>query len=757
MYTRPYNLDKKDSTLYGFILFTIFCCISIFIIFYLYEVQLAEQEIKTETLKIKKNLVLKSKAITDLAKDSAKIAEEHYKFFKEGRLKENAFYKYLKYEPTKKGFHMDNLPVEFQKAKVGALTYLGPKDSLTKDKAIEINMALSLSDIFRMISDNITDSPWIYYTSDNFIFLTPFVSSKDFFFAKTMVEEKEFYKNARPEVNPNKTPFWTSAYIDEAGVGLMTTYSVPIYNNDRFLGAISIDVTIDQFNRILNSFSINAGEIFLFNEKKQLLASPNKVSSLDKNIKIISEYFENAFLEKISKLKNKNDNGDIFSVESSYIVKHDLPELQMTLFYKIDKISFWFRLLNKTKIFILLFIIGVILIIRNLRSMTHINNQQKALGLSQKLLTESEKIAKLCSWEFDCKNKTLIFSESFKLFFPNFINGNHIEFQEIVNWLSIDYQAEWERILNLCLTEKSQLHFEGILNTLPKDKSNDPRTDKYVSIIVKYEAIDNSHYTLKGTLQDITQRKELEKTIETERVKIIQTSKLAALGEMSAGIAHEINNPLAIIFANTNRLKRNIEPGTNEQAINSLNTIENMVKRITKIIKGLRTFARDADNDPFQNFLVQNLIEDIASICGERLKANSVEFILPEKFSPELTLDCNPTQITQVIINLIMNSFDSIHEQNHPWIKFDVFTSEDKIKFIITDSGKGISKEIADKIFQPFFTTKEVGKGTGIGLSISKGLVEAHKGTIFLDTTSENTKFVIELPLRHSDSKQNTA
>lgn len=757
MLTKSYNLDKKDSTLYGFILFTIFCCISIFIIFYLYEIQLVEQEIKTETLEIKKNLVLKAKTITDLAKDSAKIAEEHFQFFKDGRLKENTFYKYLSFDPSKKGFHMDNLPVEFQKAKVGALTYLGTKESLTKEKTIEINMALSLSDIFRMISDNITDSPWIYYTSDNFIFLTPFVSSKDFFFAKTMVEEKEFYKNARPEINPNKKPFWTSAYIDEAGAGLMTTYSVPIYNKDQFLGAVSIDVTIDQFNRILNSFSINAGEIFLFNEKKQLLASPNKVSSLNKNIKKITDYFQNSFLEKISKLNNRNEDGDIYSVENSYIVKHDLPELQMTLFYKIDKISFWLRILNKTKIFLLLFIIGVILIIRNLRNMTHINNQQKALRLSQKLLTESEKIAKLCSWEYDCQNKTLNFSESFKLFFPNFKSVNHIEFQQIVNWLSIEYQAEWEKTLNLCLSEKSQLHFEGILNPLPMSQANDVDSKKYVSIIVKCETLSDSHYSLKGTLQDITQRKELEKTIENERVKIIQTSKLAALGEMSAGIAHEINNPLAIIFANTNRLKRNIEPGTNEQAINSLNTIENMVKRITKIIKGLRTFARDADNDPFQNFLVQNLIEDIASICGERLKANSVEFILPEKISQELTLDCNPTQITQVIINLIMNSFDSIHEQNKPWIKFDIITNEDKIKFIITDSGKGISKEIADKIFQPFFTTKEVGKGTGIGLSISKGLVEAHKGTIYLDTTSENTKFVIELPLKHSDSKQNTA
>ena len=93
-----------------------------------------------------------------------------------------------------------------------------------------------------------------------------------------------------------------------------------------------------------------------------------------------------------------------------------------------------------------------------------------------------------------------------------------------------------------------------------------------------------------------------------------------------------------------------------------------------------------------------------------------------------------------------MNSFDSISTLDDKWVKLEVKITDTRIDFIVTDSGKGIDKDIADKIFQPFFSTKEVGKGTGIGLSISKGLIEAHNGHIFLDSSSQNTRFVIQLP-----------
>jgi signal transduction histidine kinase len=105
-------------------------------------------------------------------------------------------------------------------------------------------------------------------------------------------------------------------------------------------------------------------------------------------------------------------------------------------------------------------------------------------------------------------------------------------------------------------------------------------------------------------------------------------------------------------------------------------------------------------------------------------------------------------QIAQVLLNLIRNSCDAIERGAEKWIRIAVTRLPDSIEISVSDSGRGIPENVREKIFQPFFTTKEVGRGTGLGLSVSKGIVEAHGGTITLDTKSTHTRFVVTLPLR---------
>jgi C4-dicarboxylate-specific signal transduction histidine kinase len=213
---------------------------------------------------------------------------------------------------------------------------------------------------------------------------------------------------------------------------------------------------------------------------------------------------------------------------------------------------------------------------------------------------------------------------------------------------------------------------------------------------------------------------------------------------MASGIAHEINNPLTIISSYARSLKRTNSEKENDPKINeAADKIVITVNRIAKIIKGLRSFARDSFNDAIVPTSIQKVIESTLELCHEKLKDNSIELKINTFIDFEV--ECREVQITQVLVNLLNNSRDAVDGPDK-WIKIEVIDSGIEAVLTISDSGKKISKEVADKIMQPFFTTKEIGKGLGLGLSISKGIVEGHNGKFYLDMDAAHTTFVIKLP-----------
>lgn len=252
---------------------------------------------------------------------------------------------------------------------------------------------------------------------------------------------------------------------------------------------------------------------------------------------------------------------------------------------------------------------------------------------------------------------------------------------------------------------------------------------------------------------DITAIRNFEDNRRILEQKLVESSRLSTLGEMASGIAHEINNPLAIIRGKVGIVKKNI----NSQNIDFLKvsrdlvSIENTVDRIAKIISGLNTYSRNAENDPFELTNVKTIIDDTLELCREKFKLNLVQ--LNVNCPENVEIDCRPAQISQILINLLSNSFDAIINQNEKWIQLDIINYKVFIEFIIKDSGFGIDQKISSKIMNPFFTTKEVGKGTGLGLSISTALAQAHGGSLKLDTNQENTTFVFKIPLRQQYQK----
>ena len=231
---------------------------------------------------------------------------------------------------------------------------------------------------------------------------------------------------------------------------------------------------------------------------------------------------------------------------------------------------------------------------------------------------------------------------------------------------------------------------------------------------------------------------------------LMQAAKMRSLGEMAAGIAHEINTPLAVICLTAEQIKRDITKPeatrkSDEQLTQKLERIEKTGQRIATIVKGLRLFARESDQDPWTASIAADIVKEALALCAERFKNHNIE--IRTDFDLDLVVECVPVQISQVILNLLGNAFDAVDALPEKWIHIQIKKIENQVRLSFTDSGLGISAATQAKLMTPFFTTKEIGKGTGLGLSISKGLIEKFKGHFYYDSQQPNTCFVIELPL----------
>lgn len=275
----------------------------------------------------------------------------------------------------------------------------------------------------------------------------------------------------------------------------------------------------------------------------------------------------------------------------------------------------------------------------------------------------------------------------------------------------------------------------------------------------KNAALDQSYSDLKNT-----------------QALLVQSEKMASLGQLTAGLAHEINNPVNFVSANISSLKRDIEEimkllekyaGLHEDKSNQkleeilkfrnemnlnytieeikslIRGIEEGSKRTTEIVKGLRNFSR-LDEDVIKKGNINQGLESTLFLLQNKLNEKNIEIITSLSELPEI--DCYPGQLNQVFMNLLTNAIDAIGTNGKIFISTAL--AGNQVKISIRDTGEGMSDEVKKKLFDPFFTTKDVGKGTGLGLSISYGIIDKHKGKIEVKSEEGGgTEFMILLPI----------
>lgn len=229
--------------------------------------------------------------------------------------------------------------------------------------------------------------------------------------------------------------------------------------------------------------------------------------------------------------------------------------------------------------------------------------------------------------------------------------------------------------------------------------------------------------------------------LQTIESQMRQSDRLATAGQLAAGVAHEIGNPLTSIFSLVQLLERRME---NPDHIAKLGRIRSNIERITKIVHELVDFTRPQATD-VQAVQINDVVQNAVGLMTYDNRSQKIDIDL--ELTPGLPrVKASPDKLHQVIVNLLVNAFDAMKEEGD---KIRIVTAENpaSVSILVEDNGGGMAPEVMDKIFDPFFTTKDVGKGTGLGLSVSHGIINSMNGK--LNVTSlpgEGATFQIEIP-----------
>lgn len=229
---------------------------------------------------------------------------------------------------------------------------------------------------------------------------------------------------------------------------------------------------------------------------------------------------------------------------------------------------------------------------------------------------------------------------------------------------------------------------------------------------------------------------------------LVEKSKMAVLGEMAAGVSHEVNNPLTVLTTSGEQLKRLAEKGQFDQKrfLDLIDKINRMTLRISKIVNGLKEFSSNTYEETSEQIDLKEIIVQILKHCEQKFQTAGVQVVtsLPEASVYSIG---QKAQIAEALNKLLENAFDACRDEREPIVKVSLSIEDNFARIAISDNGPGVPDELMTKIMQPFFTTKELGTGPGLGLSIALGIAQRHNGRLYIDKKISSSCFALMLPL----------
>ncbi|MEW6265644.1 MAG: PAS domain S-box protein [Thermodesulfobacteriota bacterium] len=726
-------------------------------------------------------------------------------------------------------YHLDMFKSPIAQEMIGNLTGLGSLQDRGGDFNREIHMALVLNPMFRAVAGAIKNAAWIYYTSrNNFINIYPWVSSKDFKFSEEL-HTHEFYTLGLPENNPDRKRFWTKVYVDEYGKGLMTTCAAPVYDRDRFLGTVALDLTVDFLNTIVKKFSPKQGVMFLINDRDQLLAHPSLITSHDKRTKTLYETLPEDLRVSIVRLMKIPEN-DISHMGSFRIIRCRLHQAPWQVVYFEPVQSLGGSLLELIGVgplavlAMLLILVVIMLVITQkqfiLPSKKFVNyimarsqriQTQMDYGIPQvwrpwfaaveNTFNENEKMTQELQRQNEyleqrVKQRTAELEKEIedRKQVQETLRKSEERFRDIsysmADWIwEVDRDGRFtfasETVKQILGYEPEELIGKTVFDIMPADEVKSIK-EVYKKIVpVKKPIVDLETWNLskegkrvclltngvpilddggeligyRGVDKNITDNKIAEQEQRKLEAQLQRAEKMESIGILAGGVAHDLNNILSGIVSYPDLLLMHVPEGNPLRK--PLETIKGTGIKAAAIVQDLLTLAR-------RGFAAIDLV-NLNQIITEYL--NSPEHEKLKSFHPEVQVKTNleknllnimgsSIHMSKTIMNLVSNAAEAmtgggqiiISTENRyidkPLRGYDEVKEGDYVTLTVSDTGVGISPEDKERIFEPFYTKKIMGRsGTGLGMAVVWGVVKDHKGYIDIKSTeSVGTAFILYFP-----------
>jgi PAS domain S-box-containing protein len=340
------------------------------------------------------------------------------------------------------------------------------------------------------------------------------------------------------------------------------------------------------------------------------------------------------------------------------------------------------------------------------------------------------------------KGKTLYYNDRFESLLG--ISGEEIKLHDLIEVVEAEDHEKVQTRLDSMFrgTENGPLR----LDLRVKIGDSDRYYSSYAQVL-DYEG----HPTICFVLDDTTEQKELAQKARMNELKLYHEGRLTSLGIMAAGIAHELNQPLNTIRVITDGLLFGRDEGWHldlDELYESMTMISNQVHRMSEVIKNIRNFAREDREQTLGDVDVNNAIESVFSMMGRQFEAHGI--IVHKKLDGSIpTVKAHSNRLEQVIMNLLVNARQALDgcNRNRKELWINTGMTGNTVYIEVIDNATGIESPLIDKIFDPFYTTKEVGQGTGLGLTISKSIIREFGGTIEVSNNEQRgATFFITLP-----------
>jgi len=737
----------------------------------------------------------------------AKLANDHVlqmKAWSEGYLasppgSSNSLRQYFRPRLDKKGeldgYSLDAVPAD-KRAMTGQLLWVSPGGLADPHQRKLLDQALDFFALARLTHAVTPYFQWSYTfpASKGFMNIYPWVDSRD------MVEEQghssliravgsyfdyEIYTAGTPEKNPNRSPYWTAPYMDAAGSGAMVSHGAPVYLEGQFQGIVGTDLRLAVLEQFVLSLPRQVGRLWVLDDRRNLLAdtagSPKNVLRGLKDVlprKLTEGDIDHA----------RSRAGHALEVAGHVLVVREARHAPWTLVYLVDETEIEALLLPRILPYgvILAVLAGTFFLALYLLRREFINPALALVHYIQRVsrdpVTPEPALPRLWQpWAGVVSRTFAANRESSRMLRESEAFMSAVVENALLAVITMDeagfiveFNAAAERtfgwrkeevlgkdLADLLIPERfREAHRQGLARFLASDNSRlmgRPLTlaalkadggEMPVELSISVARLGERRF-FTAFIADLTDRVRAEEQLARQRDALRQSEKLSAMGALLAGVAHELNNPLAILMGRAALLEaKATDPAIREDS----GRIKAAADRCGRIVRAFLSMAR---KKPVQRHAAQlnEVVRGALDLLGYSLRTAGIE--VRETLASDLPdIEMDADQIGQVTVNFLVNAQQALEEAPPPR-EIRVITAKEGHSLVlrVADNGPGVPADLRERVFDPFFTTKPEGAGTGVGLSVSRAIAREHGGDLMLEETAAGASFVLRLPLAASGTR----